>query len=363
MHRRTAAVYTFGGFAAHAARAELPAGYPSDYPSIIAAARRDGHVVVYASTDFRIAAPLVRDFEAFYPGIRVDYRDMKANELFNRVLAERQLGEFGADVVWSSAMDQQVKLLNDGYALPYRSPEAPKLPPWAVWRDEAYGSTYEPVVFVYNKRLLAPDEVPISHATLTRALLERTARFDGRVTTYDIERSGVGFLLITQDSQANSAFWELAAALGKVHVRQAAESEAMLDGVAAGDQLLGYNVLGSYALQRARTDPRLGIVLPSDYTLVLSRIAFIARSAAHPQAARLWLDHLLSQRAQALSAQQAGLGAVRSDAQGELTVNGLRSSLKDALRPIAVGPGLLTFLDQAKRNDFLRRWRQRVAPR
>jgi hypothetical protein len=78
---------------------------------------------------------------------------------------------------------------------------------------------------------------------------------------------------------------------------------------------------------------------------------------------RLWLDHLLSQRAQALSAQQAGLGAVRSDAQGELTVNGLRSSLKDALRPIVVGPGLLTFLDQAKRNDFLRRWRQRVPPR
>lgn len=346
-----------------AARAELPAGYPSEYPSIIAAARREGRVVVYAATDFRIAAPLIHDFEASYPGIQVDYRDMKATELYNRVLAEKQRGDPGADVVWSSAMDQQIKLLNDGYALPYRSPEAGMLPPWAVWRDEAYGTTYEPVVIVYNKRRLAAEDVPTSHAAFVRLLTEKTARVDGRVTTYDIERSGVGFLLITQDSRANSAFWDLAAALGKAHARQSAESEAMLDAVAGGDQLLGYNVLGSYAMLRARTDPRLGIVLPADYTLVLSRIAFIARSAANPNAARLWLDYLLSQRGQALSAQQAGLGAVRTDAQGELSVNGLRASLKDALRPIAVGPGLLTFLDQAKRSDFLRQWRQRVPAR
>lgn len=360
--RRTALVMIAGGIcAAGRGRAELPPGYPGDYPAQIAAARREGRVVVYASTDARIAAPLVRDFEAFYRGIRVDYRDMKTTELHHRVVAEQSRGELGADVVWSSAMDQQVKLINDGHAQAYASPEARKLPAWANWRDEAWGTTYEPVAIVYNKRLLTAAEVPASHADLVRVLRERPSRFEGRVVTYDIERSGAGFLLITQDSRVNSAFWDLASALGQARVRQRADSESMLDGIAGGEELLGYNVLGSYAMLRARADPRIGYMLPRDYTLVLSRIAFITRGAAHPNAARLWLDYLLSPRGQALCAGEVGLGSVRADVVGEMTVAGLRGTLGEALRPIAVGPGLLTFLDQAKRNDFLRQWRQRTA--
>jgi iron(III) transport system substrate-binding protein len=359
--RRTASVMiAVGLFAARRASAELPAGYPADYPAQIAAARREGRVVVYASTDARVAAPLIRDFEAFYPGIRIDYNDMKTTELHYRVVAERSKGEPGADIVWSSAMDQQIKLINDGHAQAYASPEAKKLPPWANWRDEAWGTTYEPVAIVYNRRLLAAAEIPSGHSDLVRLLRERRARFDGRVTTYDIERSGAGFLLITQDSRANSAFWDLAAALGEVRVQQVADSESMLDAIASGDHLIGYNVLGSYAMLRARTDPRIAHVLPRDYTLVLSRIAFIARGAAHPNAARLWLDHLLSPRGQALCAGEVGLGSIRPDVSGAMTVAGLREALGEALRPIVVGPGLLTFLDQAKRNEFVRQWRQRV---
>ena len=54
------------------------------------------------------------------------------------------------------------------------------------------------------------------------------------------------------------------------------------------------------------------------------------------------------------------LAALREQLDGEMTVAGLRGTLGDALRPIVVGPGLLTFLDQAKRNDFMRQWRQRI---
>jgi iron(III) transport system substrate-binding protein len=36
----------------------------------------------------------------------------------------------------------------------YKSPEQSQLPKWAVWKDKAYGTTYEPVVFIYNKRLI-----------------------------------------------------------------------------------------------------------------------------------------------------------------------------------------------------------------
>ena len=74
----------------------------------------------------------------------------------------------------------------------------------------------------------------------------------------------------------------------------------ILDHIARGEAAIGYNVLGSYALVRAMENPHIGIVLPSDYTLILSRIAFINRQAPHPEEARIWMDYLLSRRGQSV---------------------------------------------------------------
>lgn len=46
-------------------------------------------------------------------------------------------------------------------------------------------------------------------------------------------------------------------------------SAEIIEGVATGHYLIAYNVLGSYALDRAARDPRIGVVAPEDYTLVL----------------------------------------------------------------------------------------------
>lgn len=129
-------------------------------PDAREAAVREGVVVVYAAADQDVVQPILDDFEALHPGIRVEYHDLSSNELYQRVVDERAAGTLGADVVWSSAMDLQVKLVNDGYAQPHRSPETAALPRWAVWKDEAFGTTYEPAAIVYNKRLLTEAEVP-----------------------------------------------------------------------------------------------------------------------------------------------------------------------------------------------------------
>jgi iron(III) transport system substrate-binding protein len=130
----------------------------------------------------------------------------------------------------------------------------------------------------------------------------------------------------------------------------------MLDRVAAGKVKIAYNVLGSYASMRARRDPALGVVLPRDYTLVLSRVAFIMRGARHPQAARLWLDHLLSERGQAVLVEHFGLFSIRTDAGAGTAAALLRQRVDHAVRPITIGSGLLAYQDQAKQREFLRRW-------
>src|SRR5205814_9429593 len=144
---------------------------------------------IYSVTDLAAAAPLIKDFQKLHPGIHVDYRDMNSNDVYHRYLAETAANEPSADVLWSSAMDQQAKLVNDGHALAYRSPEALALPAWAVWHDEAYGTTFEPIVFAYNRRLVSAEEVPQSHVELAAKLMRHQQKFRGRVATFDIENS------------------------------------------------------------------------------------------------------------------------------------------------------------------------------
>lgn len=336
----------------------LPPSYPESYGAVLAGANEEGSVVVYSTTDLPVVAALIRDFEQQFPGVKVDYRDLNSNELHERFLAETAAHRPSADVLWSSAMDLQMKLANDGFALRYASPEAPSLPEWAVWRDTAYGTTFEPAVFVYNKRYVAAADVPQTHEDFLKLLSTQRDKYAGNVTSYDLEHSSVGFLFATQDSRMLTRFWELARGLGSNAVELESNTSVMVQRIASGKAYLGYNLIGSYALSRARRDPQIGVVLPRDYTLIMSRIALIPQTAPHPNAAKLWLDYLLSRRGQGLLSSKAELFSIRGDVPGDYTAAALRLTLGSRAKAIPVAPPLLVFLDRAKRQEFLRRWRQ-----
>jgi iron(III) transport system substrate-binding protein len=356
-----------GKVAAIVAMAALCAGPPPARadprtdPGIVDAAAQEKRVVVYSTTDAELVSPLLADFAELYPGVAVEYHDLNSDELYDRFLGEVASGAATADVLWSSSMDLQMKLANDGLAAAYRSPEADRLPAWAVWNSEAYGTTFEPIAFAYNRRLLAPDEVPRSHAELARLLRAHPERFTGKVATYDPARSGIGFLLTTEDDRIDPGFDDQARAYGAVGVKLYTTTEAMLLRVASGEHLLAFNVLSSYA--SARPHAEVGIVYPRDYTLALSRIALVPKAAPHPNAARVLLDYLLSDRGQGLIASRLRLGAVRTDASGAATAAALARSIGPSLVPISIGASLLVYLDAAKRREFLARWERALRAR
>jgi len=344
------------------AKGQVPPGYPAAYGSIIAAAEQEGQLVIHSTTDIAVAAPLIEDFQTLYPRVEVQYRDMNSNDLYNGYLDDLFASPTTADILWSSAMDLQFRLVNAGHAQAYDSLETPALPAWAVWKSLAFGTTFEPIVIIYNKRLLAADEIPQTHTELVRLLTEKRDRFAGKVVTYNIERSALGFLLATQDEQASREFWPLVKALGSVGAHVVPTTEAILTRVGKGEDLIGYNALGSYAYIESKRDPSLGYVYPRDYTLVITRVMLIGKKAANPNAARLWVDYLLSRRGQAVLASRANLFSLRPDVEGANSAAAFTKTLGQSVKPIPLGPDLLAaFSDQSKRMAFLRQWQQAIA--
>src|SRR4029453_17362480 len=104
---------------------QVPSGYPPEYAATIRAAEDEGKLIIYSNTDIRPASELIEDFRKVYPKIAVDYQDLNSTELHYRFVSETQLGYDSADIVWSSAMDQQFLLVDKGYAQTYASPELP----------------------------------------------------------------------------------------------------------------------------------------------------------------------------------------------------------------------------------------------
>ena len=339
-----------------AAHAQVPPGYPADYGKLIEAANKEGRVVIYSTTDAAASSPLLKDFAALYPGIRIDYTDMNSTELYSRFIAEVASGSGTADLLWSSAMDLQVKLVADGNAATYASPEIAALPKWAVWRNQAYGTTYEPITFVYNKRLVPAADVPQDHPALLNLLNTKGAAFKNKITAYDPEKSGVGYLFVTEDVKHFPQAWELFRAMGKTGIKLYSSAGAMIERVTSGEHTIAYGVFGSYALARSKKVPTLGVVTPKDYTLVTSRVAFVSAKAKNPNAARVFLDYLVSHRAQSIIANQADLYSLRDDVAGEATVKGVSALIGDRARPVPISEALLTNLDEAKRLAFLKQW-------
>lgn len=331
------------------ARAETYA-FPSPMPKASA-------LKIEASGDIEAIEPLIRDFQSLNPTIAITYVDTLTNDLFTRVSEACARGEPIADLVFSSSVDHMVKLANDGCAAPHTSTDTARAPAHARWRDEVFGFTFEPAVIVYNRDLVPASEIPRTRDQLADLLRNQGAKYNGRIGTYDIARSGIGYLFAFFDAQQSSTFGRLIETFGRAEAKLFCCTGELLQEIEAGRILIGYNLLGSYAYGRLRAGAPIGIVMPRDYTLVLSRAAFIPLNAPNPDAGKAFLDYLLSLRGQKIAAERSFFFAQSEpapdgvDAADPVTQAGIN-------RPIPIGPALLAVSDRQKRQRILNDWKQ-----
>src|SRR5689334_19370562 len=88
-------------------------------PALIEAARKEGQVIYYTSTDLPVAEKLAKAFEAKYPGIAVRVERTGAERVFQRIGQEYSSNIHAVDVVNSSDAAHFIVWKRDGILLPY----------------------------------------------------------------------------------------------------------------------------------------------------------------------------------------------------------------------------------------------------
>jgi iron(III) transport system substrate-binding protein len=135
---------------------------------LIEAAKKEGKVIYYTSTDLPVAEKLAKAFEAKYPGIAVRVERTGAERVFQRIGQEYASNIRAVDVVNSSDAAHFILWKRDGLLAPYvpedvakfYSPEHKDIDgqfaSWRIWLS----------IIAYNTNMVKPDEAPKSFADL-----------------------------------------------------------------------------------------------------------------------------------------------------------------------------------------------------
>lgn len=297
---------------------------------------------VISTTDTEILAPLIESYLLQHPGVAVDYTVANSSEVMKAVVE----GEERFDIALSSAMDLQTRLANDGFTLPHRSAATALIPEWGEWRSHVFAFSLEPASIVLSASAFAGADVPRTRQDLIALLRAQPERFRGRVGTYDVSVSGLGYLFATQDARTAEAYWRLMEVLGSLEPQLHCCSASMIERVASGELLVAYNVLGSYARARQDLAGKIIVVDPEDYTNLMMRSAVLLKGGSHPELARTFADHLIA-------------AAWSQPPAADYPFSKPPVAFVDSAspkRPIQLGPGLLVYQDAEKRRRFMAEW-------
>ena len=315
-------------------------GYEVENQRLFAAGPDSPVLRIISTGDLDLFAPLVQAFQQENPDVAVDYTVASSAAVYMAIATE------GAafDLALSSAMDLQTKLANDGLAQTYSSAATAALPDWARWADRLFAFTQEPAVVLISRAGLGDLPVPKTRQDLIALLRDNPELFTGRVGTYDLRNSGLGYLFATQDARQSDAYWRLAEVMGSLRPQLFCCTSDMINGIDSGALLVAYNVIGSYA--DARPSEEGSVIYMGDYTHVMLRTALIPTTADNPALGGRFIEFLLS---------PSGRAAIRTHT-GLPPIDGATLAESPSFRPIPMGAGLLVYLDQMKRAAFLDEW-------
>ena len=298
-------------------------GSRSEWAQVVEAAKREGQVSVLSQTGEPVAEALAYAFERAYPDIHVEFNGMIGAQMVTKILTERAAGLYSVDVVVHGTTSVINGLLPEAAIDPIvPALVGPDNDP-SKWRGGAYEFADEEgkyallflgglkIPLVYNPTLVRADEI-----TSYRDLLD--PKWKGKIAMLDPRVAGAGLASSIFMYSTPELGKEYLAALFKQDIVITKDDRQLTDWIARGQYPIGLASNDFTALDmKARGVPieSLPAEAVKEGTYVTGAWGSVAllNRAPHPNAARVYLDWLLSREGQEGAAQAAGYPSRRLD--------------------------------------------------
>jgi iron(III) transport system substrate-binding protein len=254
---------------------------------ILAGARREGQVVIYTSLNTKDSVPFTAAFEKRF-GVRTQLWRASSERVVQRAVTEARAGRFVCDVLETSG-PQMEALYREQLLDEFRSPYFSDLPPGAFPKHRHYvADRFNFFTIGYNTNLVKPHEVPNSYDDLLHP------RFVGRVGIEAGDVDWFGAMVKHMGEEQGLLFFRTLAE-AKPQIRSG--HTLMGELISSGEIPLAANIYNHNAERLVvRGAPiRWKALTP---TFGRPNAIGVARRAAHPNAALLFADFMLSREGQ-----------------------------------------------------------------
>jgi iron(III) transport system substrate-binding protein len=275
-------------------------------PALIEAAKKEGQVSYYTSTDLPVAEKLAKAFEAKYPGISVRVERTGAERVFQRIGQEYASNIHAVDVVNSSDAAHFIVWKRDGILLPYVPEDVARFPAEHRDVDGQFASFRVWLsIIAYNTSLVKAEEAPKSFADLL------DPRWKGKIVKAHPGYSGT-IMTATYQMQRDLGwdYFEKLAKQGIMQVQSSADPPKKLDlgeraVMADGNE---YNIF-----QMKEAGRPVEPVYAGEGSPLIIGPNGIFKGSPNPNAAKLFQSFCLSREAQQLIIDVGGLRSVHPD--------------------------------------------------
>ncbi len=268
---------------------DLARAQSSDTAQLIAAAKKEGELVIYGTTDLRQSTLINETFQAKYPFINVKLSRLTSDNLYPRVISEHRSGKFLSGVLQNNALGMYF-LKKGNYLARYVSAEERAYA--SEFKDPGYWTTSSMNAHVigYNTKTVARNQLPKTWQDLL------ASAWTGRIMVSPREQWFAWMLQIMGKENGLNYMRALAKQTPAVRRESTAmRAQLVIAGEADLDVDSTYSVLNPLIKKGAPVHwTTLGpaLVVPVGYGL--------ATNAPHPNAAKLFIDFVLSQEGQRL---------------------------------------------------------------
>jgi iron(III) transport system substrate-binding protein len=261
---------------------------------------QSGKLVLYTSQPDRDAAQTVEGFRKQHPGVDVEIFRSGTTEVMNKLAAELAAGAPRPDVLLIADAGSMERLKGEGRLLAHPAADVAQVPAGAVDRDRTYfGTKLITTGIVYNT---AAPRKPASW----RDLLTPEAK--GQVVMPSPLYSGAAAIhvaALVAHPALGLGYYESLARNGAIAVRG---NGAVATQVAGGQKMYGVLVDFMALNAKAKGSP-VDFVFPAEGVTAVTEPVAILKTARNVEAARAFVDFLLSAEGQGLAVRQGYLPA------------------------------------------------------